>query len=488
MNILICNIGSSDLGGAALASLRGLSERQRAARLLEDDTAQLELPIIGKALRHVQRQPGELAQVVLVASNQGDQPPADPAAQADWGKDTCLTAQVVARELSMPAEEWQPVPDERIAIWLIAGEHDGQHDPSDYDGVRRFFERALPALAAAHPDATVFLEVTGGTPAMTTGLLVTGTEVFGARAEVLYVHPRQPLPATLNTGKRIQAGPLRAALRSNVATYDYDAALRLLRAQRVVIADRLAEGAPELLDALLEYARCRFNFDFAGARAALSGGADRLGDGRWRAEVMRAYAAVDQIDRAGKLEEVFHGAAARYEVGAYADFLTQVVRFQENALRALCLERGALFLDRAGQINPDGSRLQRAWADSVGFRPRFDRPGNRQDPSTNRGLLRDLAQYLAGRNGEDLAGLFGALDRLNELANLRNSLTHTFEGVSLRDLAEHFAGSGAPETEAAAIVPHLASCYALLAGRAPGPPPFASLNDLISSLLREANR
>lgn len=479
LNLLICNIGSSDLEREALADLRGLSERERAARILDGYAAyqaRLGLPIIGKALAHVQRQSGELAAVVLVASDQGAQP-ADPTVRDDWGKDTLLTAQIVARRLAEGAPEWQAIPSERIQIWVIADAQGAGRDPSDYDGVRRCFEQQLPALNAAYPDATAYLEVTGGTPAMTTGLLVAGTEIFGARAEVLYVHPRHPLPSTLNTGKRLQSGPLRAALRSNVATYDYDAALRGFQAQRVVIADRLAPGAPELLAALLEYARCRFNFDFSGARQALEGGIDRVGDGRWRGTVMELYQAMAQPDRAAKLAEVYHAAAARYAVGAYADFLTQVVRFQENALRALCLDRGAVFLDRRGQEHHDGWRLHPSWADAVGF-PAGNRP-------VTRTLLRRLAQHLAVREGADLGPLFAHLDRLNDLADLRNSLTHTFEGVRRRDLAEGFAGQGTAESQADAILPHLAASYALMTGRPVGRSPFDALNELLFSLLRE---
>lgn len=45
------------------------------------------------------------------------------------------------------------------------------------------------------------------------------------------------------------------------------------------------------------------------------------------------------VERRAILEEIYHGAAARSYIGAYADFLAQVVRFQENALRVLCLDR-----------------------------------------------------------------------------------------------------------------------------------------------------
>jgi hypothetical protein len=490
MNLLICNIGSSDLDRDRLPTLQGLSERERAGRILatyDDLRPHLVLPIIAKALRAVQKQ-GDLAGVVLIASNQGDEPPADTAAHTLWSKDTCLTAQVVARCLADEARDWRAIPPDQIQIWEIADEQGTYRDPSDYDGVRRFFEYRLPTLRAAHPDATAYLEVTGGTPAMTTGLLVAGTEVFGAQAVVMYVHPIHPLPSTLNTGKRLQAEPLRSALRSNVATYTYDAAARTLREQHSVITDRLAPGAPELLAAMLDYAQCRFNFDFPGAVQALDGGVDQLGDGRWRERIMALYAAVDAPDRTAKLEEVYHGAAARYATGAYADFLTQVVRFQENALRALCLAHGARFLDWNGHPDPDGAKLSQAWAGAQGVRFRSDRVDDTRDKLAGRALLLELLPQLAGSDRATIQPVLAALEHLEGLARLRNALTHSFDGVRRIDLARSFRGPAATAADAEQILPHLAQIFAFVAGRAVGPSPFVAINDLIFSLLREAPR
>lgn len=487
MNLLICNIGSSDLDREQLADLKELSERERAKRILaayDQFRPRLALPIIAKAIRAAQKH-GELARVVLIASNQSDQPPADAEARGLWGKDTLLTAQVVARCLADEREQWHAVPHERIEIWQIADEYGLNRDPSDYDGVRRFFERRLPELRNAYPQATAYLEVTGGTPAMTTGLLVAGTEVFGARAEVMYVHPIHPLPSTLNTGKRLQAGPLRAALRSNVATYNYDAARRTWYEQRTVIIDRLPQGAPEMLEALLAYAQCRFNFDFPGAQRALEGGVDRYGDGRWRTAIMGLYSAVYAPSRHAQLEEVYHGAAARYAVGAYADFLTQVVRLQENVMRALCLERGAVFLDWNGQADADGAKVSRLWAEAQGLVFRGDRYDATRDKIASRTVLRELLPQLAHQRQENLSSLLDDLDRLEGLARLRNDLTHSFKGIHRRDLARCFAGDGADEEMAERILPHLAQILTFVTGHPPGPPPFAAINELIFSLLQE---
>ncbi len=489
--LLFCNVGSSDLDRALLPELSRLSERERAQRILAqwDAYAQrLRLPIISKALRYVLNQPGDLARLTLIASNQGDAPPADPYLTDLWGKDTHGTAQVIARILAMGCDDLPPIPADRIDVWTIADREERNRDPSDYDGVRRFLERRLPEAARAFPGATAYLEVTGGTPAMTTGLLVAGSEIWGARAIALYVHPRYALPQTLNTATRLLAAPLRAALRANTATFDYDAALRLLHDHRSAIADRLIPGADRVLEAVLDHARCRFNLDLPGARRALEGGVDRAGDGRWRADVMLLYNAVSAPDRRMRLEEVYHGAKARYDAGAYGDFLAQVVRFQENAWRLLCLERGARFVDRHGQPNDDGSKVSRAWEDAVGFRLRSDPPGDTGDRTSSRLRLRAIARHLAQRRGESLRRQMDALDRLNGLADLRNETIHTLEGVSRRVLAATFGGHGSDEAVADQIVPHMADVYALVVGRPPGVSPYTTINALIDILLREAEQ
>lgn len=488
VKLLFCNVGSSDLDRASLEALNRLNERERARRMLAEwDTyaPRLRLPIIGKALRFVLAQPGDLARLVLIASDQGDTPPDDPYLAELWGKDTCGTAQVIRRALAAGCDGLPALATDRIDIWTIADQHGRNRDPSDYDSVRRFFERRLPDMARAFPTATVYLEVTGGTPAMTTGLLVAGSEVWGARATALYIHPRYALPQTLNTTTRLLAAPLRAALRANAATFDYDAALRLLRDHRSAIADRLVPGADRVLAALLDHARCRFNLDLPGARRALEGGVDRLGDGRWRADLLALYESVAAPDRAARLAEVYHGAMARYDVGAYGDFLAQVSRFQENAWRLLCLERGAQFIDRNGQPNADGSRVSRAWEESVEFRFRYELPDETGDRTVNRSRLRALARHLAQRRGEDLRPVVTALDRLNPLADLRNEVVHTLEGVARSDLARAFAGSAGDEQIADHIVPHMADVYTLISGRSPGASPYAVINRLIETLLRE---
>lgn len=478
MTLLICNVGGRELKLADAPELRDLKPRPLGERLRAEYAtyrAQMSLPIIGKALRYVQAQAEPLQAVVLLASDQ-------QASNPDFvDTDTGELAEVVRCCLSDETQHWQALPSEQVLVWTLSDAQGRGSDPADYDAVLACLERRLPELAKEFKEGPVYLEVTGGTPAMTTGLLVAGTEVFGTRTEILSIHPVHEQPAVLNTGKRLLAAPLRAALHSNAATFDYEAALRAFESERAIIVDRLHPAAPNLLAALLDYARCRYNFDFPGARHALP---SALAAGtRWQAAVAALAADVTNPDRNARLGEVYHAAEARYRVGAFADFLTQLVRFEENVLRKLCLDcaQGSMFADRAGNDDEDGPLISRAWLDtqsihlSNDFNPARDRPNSRS-------LMREVLESPVGRRKPNMTTILREIRRLEQLVYLRNDLTHNFDGVRKRDLATRFR-QGAAETVADTIVPHMAQIYTLATGRVAGPSPYDRINELLTDLL-----
>jgi hypothetical protein len=480
MTLLICNVGGKDLVCAGLSKVRR-SERGWAEELLaryDDLQPMIDLPIIGKALRYFVAQEIALERLILIASDQD----ATQVEQRFWESDTCLTATIIARYLADGYAGLPPIPAEQMSIWIIRDSAGQGGDPADYDLVLAWLEQQLVQLAIDHPNGSAFLQVTGGTPAMTTGLLIAGTEAFGARAELLSIHPQKEEPTRLNTGQRLLAAPLRATLRSNAATYAYDAALTTLYEQRAIIGDRLAPGALATIAALLAYAQCRYSFDFPGARAAL---AVLPATHPWAAQLAPFAAQVAAPDRTDLLAEVIHGAAARYTVGLYADFLTQLVRFEENLLRLLCLERGAIFVSReSGQDDDDGSLISRAWLRTLPFSLRNDHDDGR-NRSGGRAVLRELLGRLAHARGEVLNPLLNAIDKLQKLVYLRNETTHSLDGVDKRALAIAFTDRRtADAVEADGIIPHLAALYQQIAGRSLPSSPYKALNGLLDQLLR----
>ncbi|ABY33803.1 MAG TPA: hypothetical protein DEF43_19750 [Chloroflexus aurantiacus] len=477
--LLICNVGGRDVLHPALPK-NGHSERQWAQTALErypELCGTFSLPIISKALHYLATRRVVIDHVILIAS---DQPPPPVGNAKFWSSDTIYSAQIIAHLLCDGLTPYPRLDGQQITIWTIQTE-DGQGcDPSDYDLTLRFLERRLAELRRVYPHHTAFFEVTGGTPAMTTGLLIAGTEIFGSQTEILSVHPNQELPIALNTGKRLLATPLRASLRSHAASYAYAAAARTFLEHEAIITDRLEPTAARLIAPLLAYAHHRFNFDFASARSALQ----RVRNaGPWRAELDSLLAQVNQPVRQFLLAEVVRGAAARYQIGLYADFLTQVVRFEENLLRYLCLQQGAWFCNRQRQLDPDGTYLAREWLSQQTFTLSRDRDPNR-DLIADRSVMRELLGNLLGRAQPGQHNLLTAIDRLGELVKRRNELTHHLEGVQKAGLARAFAGPQASPSAADQIVPHLEQLYEQVCHQPLPPSPYQHINRLLDRLLQ----
>jgi len=484
MTLLICNVGGNDLICATLPKERR-GERAWAEEVLaryDELRNLLHLPIIGKALRYLHAQGVQIDQLILIASDQ-PAPATDVAERRFRESDTCATAAVMTRCIAEGVGGLPSIPAPQIRTWIIADATGCGGDPSDYDLVLGFLEHQLKDLAVEHVYGSAYLEVTGGTPAMTTGLLIAGTEAFGARTEVLSIHPRRETPAALGVGRRLLATPLRATLRSNASTWAYDAALRTFREHRATMLDQLRPEAEHAIEALLTYAHCRYNFDFPGARTALATLPNL--PAVWDGEFVELRSAVAAPNRLALLAEVIHGATARYEIGLYADFLTQIVRFEENLLRLLCLQRGAIFVSRqSGSADDDGSLISRAWLRSLTIELPDDRDDGR-DRATNRTVLRQLAGLLARIQGEDLTAFLSDIDRLRGLVYLRNESTHSLEGIRRVDLAIRFVGrETAHVTEADQILPYVTKLYAHVAGQTLPPSPYAAISGLLTRLLQ----
>ncbi len=183
MAILICTIGGHDLTCIDLPK-DGRGERGWAEEVLvryNELRPLLRLPIIGKVLAHLHAQGLAADSVVLIASRQQPSATGTPF----WENDTFYTAAVITRLLTEGFSDYTPIPAYRINTWIIADESGVGDDPSDYDLVLGFLERRLALLATITPRGMVFLKVTGGTPAITTRLLIAGTEAFGPHVMIV---------------------------------------------------------------------------------------------------------------------------------------------------------------------------------------------------------------------------------------------------------------------------------------------------------------
>lgn len=485
--ILIANIGNRDVwvdedapipGDVHPAWNEGASLRALGRTLREaapDVLPHLHLPIIAKALHYARTETGAVDRVALIASDQSELP---TVADRHLAQDTCAMAPIVARLL---VERHDVKPD-------AVTHHVVRRNPADYGMMRGFFAELLPQLRDQHPDGAFYLELSGGTPAMTGMLLVVGADVFGLQARPLYVSPHQDEPFALDLGRRMVADSLRQVVREDVAIHAYHAAAETLRANR----ELLGEFAPvDVLLPILDYARQRINFNFDRADQALA----RIPSQDAPGDLEAAWSVLRPAEPWWLLHEVVHNAELRLRLGEYGDFAVRLFRFDEAARRHAALELGARFVDRDGDPDPNGPFVDPAWLANTPQVDRYlaEKDARRSDDGrvyATRYILDLLVAQLARMQRKtEPRTLLKRLGRINQLSAVRNSsfATHSFEGVTARRLARSFTGRPdalGTEEELGAIIETMKEACALATGEPVATAnPFDRLNDLVVELL-----
>ena len=461
--LLICNIGSQDLAvprevlpdhlqRAATKGDLQYSERERATWLnehFEQLKDQLTLPIIDKALEYIGR--STIDTLVLIASDQDD--------ERYRHSDTIITAEVV-RNLLLT----QDFRMSQLQIWPLR-DADQAVQPADLDAVLRFLERRLAVLDAELQPQQVYLEVAGGTPSMTSALLLAGTEVFQARASALYVTRTSAMPQQLAVGRRLLAAPIREVLRSNIATFQYAAAAATWEQFRPYFTDQATESSAQLMTALIDHAAARINLDLHAARLAIQG-LDVLAGGQFRSLIEPLYNALVPRSREKDLAEVLHVAQVRFATQVYTDFLSQIVRLVENMLRLMCLRHGVQFINWQHQPDENGARVDQTWA---------SRHGLHKVPIGQSGLQKVLRTIAP--NDPQAQAVLDAADRLESIIRLRNESTHSLKGIAAADITAAFAD------DYTTLLPYMEQIYATIIGASVPPNPYTAINASIEHLL-----
>jgi len=484
--LLLANIGNRDVWMGKETPISGevnprwnkdASRRALGQALQADWTAcqpHLDLPIIGKAVNYVRQQSGQLDLVALISSDQSGQ---EGVSEYHLAQDTCELATVVERLLI----EQYGLAASAVTHWTVTS------NPADYGDMRAFFQERLAMLRHEQPNATFYLEVSGGTPAMTSMLLTVGAEIFGLDAHPLYVSEHEDRPFPLDIGRRTVADALVKTVKANLDIYAYHAAANTVRDNR----DLLREFIPaDPLLAVLEYARQRVNFNFAQAGAALSG----LYEDDWSERLSRLKSELDNERAEWLLHEIVYNAEIKQSTGAYGDFLTRVFRFDEAALRHTARSLGACLVDKQDQPDADGEFLDNIW---IGSEPNLDaylesknvRRNNLGKISANRYVLSLIVSFLSKRRGDPTPKrLLKQLGNINKLSGVRNKsfAVHTFEGVSRQRIAQAFLGQDAIGTneEIAQVMRTLKdACETTTNQPFDDTNPYDAINDLILEIL-----
>jgi hypothetical protein len=454
----------------------------------------LTLPLIGVSLRWLLEHEGADADQLYVHLFASDQPRPPVTPEEEWQKDSIVFAQVIERYLKGPGLAYTArierdgdqhqetrrlrLPDRRIRIHTIDG------SPADYNNMLSYFSRELNGMRRLVDDGDrVYLEVTGGTPAMTSMMIVAGVDAFGRQARTLYVERGADRPYAVGIGRRFFARRARDTLQEQVRLFAYTAARATLDRDADLV-DPDAEHQ-ELLRALLDYADRRLAFDFERARDALHR-ARRFATGEQQARVQYRQRELGGRDTALLLSELVHSTRTKYELGDYADFTQRLFRFQEGCFRYLAERMGLRYKgDDERYADPLWVEGLRGLAD---FLEAYTSPVGQAygrvevtERTLNRISLGAIVDFFVASGGPwaHLEDPVRGLHRLSALARLRNKglAGHGFEGIGRDDLRAAFGG------DADRIVPLLDEIYGAVFDRSLPESPYEAVNELILALL-----
>jgi len=488
--VLIATIGNRDVQVTDRSRLpEAMREVWTPARTLGEEilahperySDALSFPIVAPVVRWLLDEEGVSKDELYVHLFATDQPQADTP-EDEWQKDTVAYARVTKQHLiaGMPgltAPGQQALAKKRVFVHTIAT------NPARYRAVHDVLTRELQAISChVKPEDRVYLEVTGGTPAITSMMTVARSDAFGMQAQCLYKERDQATPDVIGILDRFRERQARATLRDQLELHAYTSALATFRAGPGMIVKDVDRQAT--VERLLIYVERRLAFDFGRARQALRE-AGQLAPPEMQPRISRLRREFADRDRAALLAELIHSTRIKYELGHYADFTQRLFRFQEAAFRGLAVRMGMQCSDVVGKyVDLDwvrgvpGLQAHLASRKASDGRPNpihvDDRPLNRVSLAAIVGFFTqsDPAWSRQQMVVDDLL-------RLSSVSDLRNRglAGHGFEGIGRPDLEEAFGEP--PES----IVPHLKRIYERIFGEPVGESPYDEANALILGLV-----
>ncbi len=482
--VLLANVGNHDLQlrDRSLLPEQFDAQAMRWARILGEEIRErlshyrgaLTMPLVGPTVRWILEReaisPDDL-HVVLFASAQQYAP------DQERQKDTKPFAEVMKQLLAAPPFQ---LPAKHIRIISIDG------NPSDYANMLAFYTGALPGVADFAEWDQVYLEVSGGTPAMTAMLIVAGVEVFDLRARTLYLDRAAEQPHEVGIAEALFARQTRATLVQQIELHAYAVARATLDASGPLITPDARQR--DLLDALLDYADRRLAFDFERARAALDR-AQRLTTGSQQARLGQWLRELRTPSEAHLLAELVHSTRIKLHLGDYADMVQRLFRFQEAAFRYMAEQMGMAYSKPR-----DNRYVSKRWVQAqpgLGEFLEAYRPPGASEPikvivasrSLNRFSLGAIVDFFVQSDPAWTGWRTVAQDlhRLSALADLRNKglAGHGFEGIGREDLEAAFGQP--PDT----LPVFLDGLLTALFDQDPGPDPYQAVNEVLTRLAQE---
>jgi hypothetical protein len=446
--LILANVGSRDVRYTGkdldghVDEKRDLPPRSMGSLLLheyEQVKDDIELPIVGKGIRHIEslsyKYPGVLQRgnnaptVGLFCTDQEDERYRE--------SDTIEFAKIVQMKLPEVFPHRKDNKGIRLSDRGLVTIHTiGDHDPSRYDDMYSFYAGFFADKARDwNPNEwRCFVLTSGGTPAMNAALILQAVQHFGENCVQIHV-PREDEASELRIGEDMIRAETEHRFDEALETLQFWAAARIL-----------AETSREDYRAhACRYAAHRLAFDFRGAvdhcRAAIRvahGDARKYLERHERLTVRLAQGRPEWANRHMFIEELLYNLEAKAWLNEYVDMLGRVFRLQEALLGWIVRSEIGIETDEDRVVEAkEVETVPGLWEYMEEKLPGGSRI-NRRSLTVISGYLLKPTAGLPDERRERISNVRSAANKIDKLSNLRNKtiVAHGFEGVSEREVVQ----------------------------------------------------
>lgn len=420
------------------------------------DDGMYHVPLIDKTLAWIVTSDVEIDHVVLFISQ--DHP---------YGNDEGYPADFAAFITDYVDRAIAELGPEEIEMMLV------EEETTDYDIMLKFYQEKLSDFADYNE---IYMEVTGGTAAMSFVLLWQGITQFGERVTPLRVSPAHDEPLPLDIGRLLLLDHEYDDYKDLIALYQYHAAFRVLENNKGLFHRYWRYF--DAIRAVTKHARQRINFNFEEAETSLRDTKATLPK-PFRDRLEGFITDLDERDDAWILREEIYATAIALDNGEFKDALTSIITFREGLMRAYVVKLGIPLRANNRKFDKDWLANPSVWRNLHGYvtkRLRLD-----ETSWLNTRELDKILEYL-GQGDDAIKVICDRIDQFNKLSTIRNNAIHHFKGVSEASIDETF-----PQGYDA-IIPEMHSLYTYVTERPVRVGYYDEINAFILDLIVASKR
>lgn len=387
----------------------------------------IDLPIIKSAMEKVKNDLGndKLTKIVFMVTNQ------------DHKKDTIKLGEIL---LKIKNDNKNKELKEKIGL---AGLKDTPKvstscidiNPSDYDLMMKKYEEEVARLQGAEK---LFIEITGGTPAMSTALLFNATNQINKKVIPFYIDRKSKDAYSLTISESLRKADSKKQICLFIKNQNYKGAETLVNdyASKYDVSEK---KQVYIVLNMIQAASSRIEFDFDIAEKYIKKVKDESPKSR---DICNSFQNYIQKLRDGNetylINELKNNAIYKYNNGAYTDFLGRIFRIQEDIYSNILLIKNVVVDKEDGKLFLKEEALSEAQIDKLNSAE--IQPGVKlqyKDRELNIESMKKILEIILKENSLEFE-LVNECAKLKSLKSLRNKsiLAHGYNGVSKEKIDE----------------------------------------------------